>query len=73
MDAMEQMNSVENSIGAYTFKPKSDDFTLEQLAQKSSSGKRVKFGEIICVGSTLLIFIILFVIWILYEIRESDV
>ena len=70
---MEQMNSVENSIGAYTFKPKSDDFTLEQLAQKSSSGKRVKFGEIICVGSTLLIFIILFVIWILYEIRESDV
>ena len=73
MDDMDQMNSVQNQIGAYTFQPKSDDFTLEQLAQKSSSGKRVKFGEIICVGSTLLIFIILFVIWILYEIRESDV
>ena len=73
MDDIDKMNSLENSIGAYTFQPKSDDFTLEQLAQKSSSGKRVKFGEIICVGSTLLIFIILFVIWILYEIRESDV
>ena len=73
MEEMNKINSIQNYIGTYSFEPKSDEFTLDQLAQKSASGKRVKFGEIICVGSTLLIFILLFAIWVLYEIRESDV
>ena len=73
MDEINNMNSVQNYIGTYSFEPKSDDFTLQQLAAKSPGGKRIKFGEIICVGSTFLILMILTGIWVLYEIRESDV
>ena len=50
MEEMNKINSIQNYIGTYSFEPKSDEFTLDQLAQKSASGKRVKFGEIICVG-----------------------
>ena len=73
MEDMNKINSIQNYIGTYSFEPKSDDFTLDQLAQKSSSGKHVKFGEYICVGSTLLIFVLLFGIWVIHEIKESDV
>ena len=73
MDEINNMNSIQNYIGTYSFEPKSEEFTLEQLATKSSGGKRTKFGEIICIGSTFLILIILTGIWVVYEIRESDV
>ena len=73
MEEMSKINSIQNYIGTYSFEPESDEFILDHLAQKSAPEKRVKFGEIICVGSTLLIFILLFAIWVLYEIRESDV
>ena len=51
MEEMNKINSILNYIGTYSFEPKSDEFILDHLAQKSASEKRVKFGEITSVGS----------------------
>ena len=51
MEEMNKINSIQNYIGTYSFEPESDEFILDHLAQKSAPEKRVKFGEIICVGS----------------------
>jgi len=50
----------------------SNEYTIEQLA-KPSAGKNFKFGEIVCVGATVIIIVLLLCIWILYEIKEDDV
>ena len=49
------------------------EFTLEQLAKTTSDGKNARLGEIVCVGATIIIIVLLLCIWILYEIKESDV
>ena len=54
-------------------KYRSGEFTLEQLAKTSSDGKNARVGEIVCVGATIIIIFLLLCIWILYEIKESDV
>ena len=49
------------------------EFTLDQIARSSSDGKHARIGEIVCLTATILIIILLLCIWILYEIKESDV
>ena len=51
----------------------SGEFTLDQIARSSSDGKHARVGEIVCLTATILIIILLLCIWILYEIKESDV
>ena len=59
--------------GDFTQKYHNGEFTLEQLAKTTSGGKTAKIGEIVCVGTTVIILFLLLCIWILYEIKENDV